>query len=297
MSADFYRFTIAEGVVTAFFEIEDGVAKAKTIETGETLVVDGNQVIYTEIQADGSIETKIFDDADGDRLYVQLDDEDRADDDRGDDHIGGHIEGGASHGAHKEFTFEIVNGEVVRVFEHSADQIHEKSIDGDETYAIVGDEIIRTELKPFGQEITHYADPDLDGFYTRVSEQWIMGGTTPGGATLPSITRDLTFVGSDGDDFLAVREGDDSHGGTGADAFVFREATRLRIEDFHRAEGDRLVFDTALGLQSREHLASFVTELRVEGSDLIVSFGADVSITLVGVTPGNISWDDIDVLS
>lgn len=104
----------------------------------------------------------------------------------------------------------------------------------------------------------------------------------------PEVT---VFSDSDGDDFIVVS------GGQGADKFVFREAAHLRIEDFSSQEGDKLVFDTGLGLTSKEHLASFITDIHTEGENLIVDFGRDASITLIGVKPDQISFDHVDVLS
>lgn len=102
---------------------------------------------------------------------------------------------------------------------------------------------------------------------------------------------------TDDDDFLAVREGELTLGGSGADSFVFRAAGHLRIGDFNASEGDMLVFDTALGLVSKEHLGSLITEIFTNEDSLVFSFGEDVSIALVGVTLDTISWDNVIVLS
>ena len=86
--------------------------------------------------------------------------------------------------------------------------------------------------------------------------------------------------------------------GHGADDFIIREAAHLRIADFNSLDDhDSLVFDTGLGLTSIAQLASFVTDLHHDGQDFIVHFGDDVSITLVGVQPDQISWDDVSVMS
>lgn len=58
-----------------------------------------------------------------------------------------------------------------------------------------------------------------------------------------------------------------------------------------------LVFDTGLGLTSREHLASYISDSHHDGQNFIVNFGSDVSITLIGVQPDQIGWDDVSVLS
>jgi hypothetical protein len=199
----------------------------------------------------------------------------------------------------KAFKFTIVDGKVTEVFELKDGVLKPKSIDddGSETYAVDGTQVVRTEIKPFGTEITRYADADGDGLYLRVSEQWVSATGAPDDRHHFRFEGDLSFSPSDGDDHIAVRGGEDCSGGRGADDFVIREAAHLRIRDFNSSEHDSLKFDTGLGLTSVDHLKSFVTDAHYEGADLIVNFGLDVSITLIGVPPGQISWDDVSVLS
>jgi hypothetical protein len=40
-----------------------------------------------------------------------------------------------------------------------------------------------------------------------------------------------------------------------------------------------------------------VTNAHYVGEDLIVEFGSDVSITIVGLQPDQASWDNVSVLS
>lgn len=200
--------------------------------------------------------------------------------------------------SHKSFKFDIVGGKVTAVSELKDGVWQSKSIDDSgETYTVEGSEVVHTEVKPFGTETTHYADVDADGVYLRVSEQWQSATGVPDDGHHFKFEDDLSFSPSDGDDHIAVRGGEDCHGGHGADDFVVREAAHLRIADFSSLEHDSLKFDTGLGLTSLDHLKSFVTDAHYEGTDLIVDFGPDVSITLVGVAPGQISWDDVSVLS
>lgn len=201
---------------------------------------------------------------------------------------------------HKAFKFTVVDGKVTEVFEQDDGAWKSESIDddGSETYTVEGSEVIRTEVKPFGTETTHYADVDADGVYLRVSEQWQSSPDAPPDGHHFKFEDDLSFSPSDGDDHIAVRGGEDCHGGNGADDFVIREAAHLRIADFNSLDDhDTLVFDTGLGLTSIAQLASFVTDVHHDGQDFIVHFGDDVSITLVGVQPDQISWDDVSVLS
>ncbi len=205
----------------------------------------------------------------------------------------------SSSDSHKSFKFNIVGGKVTAAFELDDGVWKSKSIDddGSETYDIVGSEVIRTEVKPFGTEITRYADVDGDTVYLRVSEQWKSSSGAPDDGHHFKFEDSLSFSPSDNDDNIAVRGGEDCHGGHGADDFVIREAAHLRIGDFNSSEDDFIIFDTGLGLASIPQLASFVTDVHHDGQDFIVHFGDDVSITLVGVQPDQISWDDVSVLS
>lgn len=211
-------------------------------------------------------------------------------DDFDDDSSSGH--------SHKVFKFDIVDGKVTAVFELEDGVLKPKSIDDDgtETYVVEANgDVVRTEVKPFGTEITRYSDADGDKLFVRISEQWQISSDASG--AVPKFPGELRYSPTDGDDFIAVRSGEDCHGGNGSDDFVIREASHLRIADFKSLDGDDLVFDTGLGLTSREHLASFVTDIHHDGQNFIVDFGSDVSITLVGVMPNQISWDDVSVLS
>lgn len=203
----------------------------------------------------------------------------------------------SSSGNHKSFKFEIVNGQVTAVFELKDGELKSKSLtdNGRKSYTVDGNDVIRTEIKPFGSEITRYSDADGDGIYARVSEQWQVSSNTNG--VTPKLTDIIHFSHTSDDDLIAVRSGDDSRGGGGADRFIVREAAHLRIEDFSSHDGDMLVFDTGFGLSSKDDLASHVTNTHHDGNNFIVNFGSDVSITLIGVQVDQIGWGDVDVLS
>ena len=202
-------------------------------------------------------------------------------------------------GNRKAFKFDISDGQVTAVYELKDGALKSKSLDdnGRKTYTVDGNDVIRTELKPFGTEITRYSDENNDGIYFRVSEQWEISSSSSSNGIFPKITDTISFNYTDGDDLIAVRSGEHSHGGHGADDFIFREAGHLHIDDFSSQQGDLLVFDTGLGLRSKEHLASHVSHMHHDGDNYIINFGSDVSITLVGVQPGEISWDDVSVFS
>ncbi|GAB6050622.1 hypothetical protein JCM16106_14700 [Hydrogenophilus islandicus] len=68
---ELYRFTIANGNVTAVSEVKKGYEKAKLIKPGTTYTVQGNQVIKVETKK-GYQETSVYQDPDGDGLYVKV---------------------------------------------------------------------------------------------------------------------------------------------------------------------------------------------------------------------------------
>ncbi len=103
-----------------------------------------------------------------------------------------------------------------------------------------------------------------------------------------------TTSGTSGDDTIAVLPDEHYRGDAGADHFVFQDAGHYKIDDFNASEGDRLDF-SKYGL-SREELASHVTNVKIEADNLIINFGDNVDITLAGVQPGQISWDDVIVV-
>lgn len=199
---------------------------------------------------------------------------------------------------HKMMSFHISNGQVTSVFQLVNGELIPVSLEPNEFFTLDGNDVIHNKILHFGTEATRYGDPDHDGYFTRQSELWTV--TVDGaesGKPLPVITQLLTFSPTNGNDFVAVRDGEYTLAGAGSDSFVFREAGHLQIGDFNASEGDKLIIDTALGITSQEQLEGYVTGINYENDNLVVSFGPAVSITLVGVGPGEIGWGDVSVLS
>lgn len=283
-----YTFTIENGAVKAYFEVENGVSEQESIDNRDTFVISGNKITHTK-QTSNGIETEVFVDSDGNGFYIRTSQSDQnGNDDNGNDD---------SSGNHKVFKFEINNSQVTAVFELKDGVFEPKSLDdnGTKSYVVSGNDVVRTEIKSFGTETTRYSDIDDDGNYVRVSEQWQIASNPT--STVPKLTETITFIATSNDDNIAVRGGEHCRGGQGADDFIFREADHLRIEDFSSQEGDTLIFDTGLGLTSEEHLASLITNTRYDGQNFIIDFSSVVSITLIGVQPDQISWNDVFVLS
>jgi hypothetical protein len=284
-----FRFDIINGTVVAYFEIENGIEELESVESQDSFEISDGQIIHKETKSDG-VETTVYIDPDGNGLYTIS--SESSNDDSSDNNSGG----SGSGDGRKAFSFEITNGEITAVFEEDDGVLKPDPIESGETYTLDGSDVIRTEVESFGIEIQRYSDSDGDGLYHRVSEQWVISDDSPG-IPKPVIGDSLKYVSTDGDDLIAVRGDDSVSGGLGADSFVFREPSHLRIGDFHSHENDLLVFDTGLGLTSKEHLSSLIRELSHDGQNFIVDFTPDVSITLVGVNPDQISWSNVEVLS
>ncbi|AKH36598.1 hypothetical protein AAW31_00200 [Nitrosomonas communis] len=78
------------------------------------------------------------------------------------------------------------------------------------------------------------------------------------------------------------------HGDQGADNFIFQGMGNWKIDNFACQEGDRLDL-SGYGL-ARDEIASYVTNVTIQADTLIVNFGDNVSITVVGQTP---TWDHV----
>ncbi len=66
-----YRFDLTDGLVTAVFEIERGVARLKPTQSDETWLFEAGQVIKTEAEH-GVIETSVYTDQDGDGVFQKV---------------------------------------------------------------------------------------------------------------------------------------------------------------------------------------------------------------------------------
>lgn len=195
------------------------------------------------------------------------------------------------------YTFTIVDGQVTGVTKTEDDgSVETERISPNEIYTLEGSDVIKTELKRFGQEVTRYQQT-ADGQWVEISEQWVPSTDAPPNSPVPQIAQSLRYEGSDVDDLVALATTQSARGGRGSDQFVVRKLGHLVVDDFNRSEGDKLVFDMGLGATSLEQLVAFVTALRVDGDSLVIEFGPDISITLMGVVTRGIDISDVLVLS
>ncbi len=88
-----YTFTIENGVVKSYFEVENGVSEQESIDDRDTFVIDGKQITHTKQTSNGP-EIEVFVDSDSDGFYTRTsqsnqDGNDDGNDDNGDDDSSG----------------------------------------------------------------------------------------------------------------------------------------------------------------------------------------------------------------
>jgi hypothetical protein len=294
-----YKFDIQNGVIRAVYEIENGRMKWESIDQGESWTVDGTQVVKTEYD-DGRLENTRYVDADGDGIYSKVNTTYAAgssDDVPGasSDNSGNPSSYSANLSGREKYSFELNNGTVVAAFELEHGVKQRKSLDYNERYTLEGGDVLKVETKYNGEEITRYSDVDGDGLFAKVSEQWV--GNAANTAVAPVIRESLHYEGNERDEHIGLTADGASFGGGGSDQFVFRQLGHVKVDDFHHAEGDKLVFDTGLGLTSLAQLLGFVSAIRDNGQETVVEFGDSVSLTLVGVNAASLTVSDFQILS
>jgi hypothetical protein len=190
------------------------------------------------------------------------------------------------------------NGNIVGLQELRRDgSLKLKDKDIDESFAFVDGFLLQQEIESDGTiELTTYQDIDGNGYFTKVSKKYLATADSP---LRYAIVEEAKFVGTSEEDIILLTDDTPTEGGTGADRFIVREAGHLTVADFTLEEGDRVSFDTGLGLNATEELAQFVSALSYDEANqtLSVQFGDYVSLTIVGVSQQQISWDLIEVLS
>ena len=158
--------------------------------------------------------------------------------------------GGSS--SDKGYQFTIVNGTVTAVFEVEDGTSRAKSIDSNETWAVVGDQVVKTEVENGYTEVYTFADPDGNGTYVRVSETHVDNSTGQ-----PIVNRDF---GDDSSNSWSGSGGAETHHGRGGDDALEGNAgdDRLRGEDGN---------DDLSGGSGRDDLSGGSGDDRLHGGD------------------------------
>lgn len=287
---DAYAFHVVDGRVISVSEVDhDGSVDTELAERNELYTFDGTTVIKTELKLFGQEVTRYALNTDG--FYIKESSE----------WISSAylINQPYSYYTNKPDTykFNFVDGAIASITETEDDGSTKFEIpEANETFTYDGTDIIKSQVYASGQELTRFV-LNSDGLYVKTSEQWVLNSDNVSSIATPVLIEVLDYEGSELDDNIAVTLTQSAIGGTGADKFVIRDLGHMLIDDFNSGESDLLVFDTGLGLQSVDQLISFVTNVDIVGENLVVEFGSDISITIVGAVNSEIDWGDVIVLS
>ena len=187
-----FRFSIVDGIVLQAYEEEDGEWVSEELDSNESFVLDGEDVLKVS-QEDGiqTVEERYVD-PDKDGVY------DRTDVDLEDDIFTTTVVGSSS----GEYQFTIVDGVVTQVRRLKDGVWRLEDSDDNERYVVDGDSVLKIESDDeSGTEVDVYVDSDRDGTYTKQRRQSFLGD-------------DKFLVGSEGDD--------DRRGGRGKDSLYGR---------------------------------------------------------------------------
>jgi len=110
------------------------------------------------------------------------------------------------------------------------------------------------------------------------------------GTYLPADSSSQSLTGGDGNDTLIANGGNDTlQGGAGKDIFAINAFGHYTITDFKPGQ-DLLTFPVQ-GIDSIEELLPFVSNVEQTATGLSIHFGPNLSITLVGMTAGQLTAD------
>jgi hypothetical protein len=159
---DGYRFDIANGAITAVYEIENGVSEREHVEPNETWSINADQIIHREYDH-GVLKEKILADNDGDGIYTPI-------------ARSYAREVNTSHASLELldledhlYQFDSANGVVQQAYEVSDGLIKPDFSDDNESWSIDGQNVIKTESEYGIVSKTVFSDADGDGLYERVS--------------------------------------------------------------------------------------------------------------------------------
>ena len=206
-----YQFTIQNGSVVGVSEIEKGRTKFEKMDSDENWTFDAstNQVIKTEVEH-GRAETTIFADVDGDGVFAKISKYKDAITSVSNTTLVNNYQNG-----HK---FDVVNDVVTAVYEFERGMSRQERIDFNESWAVQGADIVKTELEHGVTATSVYSDVNGDGIYLKSSETYTGSNGTVWSDSHHGGNSNDDLFGADGDDTLSGELGsDDLYGGIGND--------------------------------------------------------------------------------
>ncbi|PZQ64973.1 MAG: hypothetical protein DI570_03410 [Phenylobacterium zucineum] len=178
---DQYVFTFdAAGIVTSVAEVEkNGRLDYERIEKGESYRLIDGFVVKTEVDGREQ-EWEVYADLDGDGRWVEVGEGEGAFDPAILTLFGGAPVAGetpavptvATPAGADSYVFQFdALGQVTAAFEVEKNGLLEREdIDRDESYAVVGGFVVKTEIDDGRTELTYYADPEGDGVWVEVAQ-------------------------------------------------------------------------------------------------------------------------------
>ena len=274
-----YQFTVVNGQVSAVFEIKNGRAKLKAMESDESYVVEGSSIIKREYD-DGRIEKTIYTDDNGDGFYIKASETyEPYSAAQGLSLSLGTLNAsqpatptGGSDASLSGYRFAISGDQVTAVYELERGYQKQERIDSHETWIIQAGQVIKTEQEHGVIETTVYADVDGDGVFQKVAKDY---GLTDG--TTTHWLADNQH-GDDGDNrWEGSRDDDAYHGGSGRDSLRGGDGS----DDLYGGDDDDNLSggignddldgghanDTLYGDSGDDHLEGGIGDDRLQGGD------------------------------
>ncbi|MEI6333660.1 MAG: calcium-binding protein [Methylococcaceae bacterium] len=206
-----YQFTIQNGNVAGVYEIEKGRTKFEKMDSDENWTFDAstNQVTKTEVEH-GRVETTIYADVDGDGVFAKISNSNGA--------ITSVLNPTLVNNYQNGHKFDVVNDVVTAVYEIERGISRQERIDFNESWAVQGADVVKTELEHGVTETTVYSDVNSDGIYLKASETYTgSNGTVWSDSHHGGYSNDI-WSGKANDDYYYGAAGNDIlNGGTGND--------------------------------------------------------------------------------
>ena len=206
-----YQFTIQNGSVVGVSEIEKGRTKFEKMNSDENWTFDAstNQVTKTEVEH-GRVETTIYADVDGDGVFAKISNSNGA--------ITSVLNPTLVNNYQNGHKFDVVNDVVTAVYEIERGISRQERIDFNESWAVQGADVVKTELEHGVTETTVYSDVNADGIYLKASETYTgSNGTVWSDSHHGGYSNDI-WSGKANDDYYYAAAGNDIlNGGTGND--------------------------------------------------------------------------------
>lgn len=167
-SDDGYQFDVSNGVVTTVYELHNGVRTIERIDANESWVVDGTDFVKLETEY-GLQSTSVYSDLDNDGIYTRVSKVyNSLTPESASSTTSAVSNSGQSHG----YRFDIVDGNIVSVYEIEHGLSKLEYIEPNETWTVQGDNIINIEYDHGVYKEKVFADADNDGIYTPIAQSY-----------------------------------------------------------------------------------------------------------------------------